>query len=138
MGIIGGASALSTLIFLERLVWWGSRRGKTCPPFVLCSDDDSAGLFVEGLKRKREFLETSGAGCVVMPCHVAHMWHAEVAEQCRVPILHVGDCVAAELSEAEMRPLEVGGNVKVGVIALDQALVQLIYQAKLENKVLGK
>ena len=38
IGIIGGASAFSTLVFLEKLVWWSSRRGNNCPPFVVCSD----------------------------------------------------------------------------------------------------
>ncbi|KAF4384367.1 hypothetical protein F8388_004600 [Cannabis sativa] len=37
IGIIGGVSAFSTLIFLEKLVWWGIRAGG-CPPFVVCSD----------------------------------------------------------------------------------------------------
>lgn len=31
-------SAFSTLIFLEKLVWWGSRCGTNCPHILVCSD----------------------------------------------------------------------------------------------------
>lgn len=38
VGILGGVSVFSTLIFLEKLVWWSSRDGEECIPFVVCSD----------------------------------------------------------------------------------------------------
>ncbi|XP_024026494.1 uncharacterized protein LOC21389299 isoform X1 [Morus notabilis] len=153
IGIIGGISAFSTLIFLEKLVWWGSKCG-VCPPFVVCSDSalhmklssfhslknqiseiqSGFGPVVEILRSKRVFLEQSGASCIVMPCHVSYVWHSEISEGCSLPFLHVGECVAKELSEANFKPLEVGSNVRIGVLATNAALVAGIFQDKLQNQ----
>ncbi|GMN63937.1 hypothetical protein TIFTF001_033031 [Ficus carica] len=145
VGVIGGVSAFSTLIFLEKLVWWGTKCG-VCPPFVVCSDStfhmklpfskiqSSFGPLVESLRSKRAFLEQSGARCIVMPCHVSYVWHGEISEGCSLPFLHVGECVAKELSEAKLKPLDVGSNVRIGVLATNTALVAGVYQDKLQNQ----
>uniref|UniRef100_A0A5B7B1W1 Putative Amino-acid racemase isoform 2 n=1 Tax=Davidia involucrata TaxID=16924 RepID=A0A5B7B1W1_DAVIN len=146
VGIIGGVSAFSTLIFLEKLVWWSSRDGAECMPFVVSCDPaisrelafrssflsvngkDTGKHFnhimvVENLRHKRAFLEQSGARCIVMPCHIYHAWHDEVFEGCSVPFLNVGDCVASELREAKLKPLETGSDVRIGVLATDATLM---------------
>ncbi|KAF4369395.1 hypothetical protein F8388_011522 [Cannabis sativa] len=157
IGIIGGVSAFSTLIFLEKLVWWGIRAGG-CPPFVVCSDSSlrmklpilnsfhsfnahmvqipssKFGPVVESLRQKRVFLEQSGARCIVMPCHVLHVWQGEISEGCSLPFLHAGECVAKELLEAKLKPLEVGNGVRIGVLASNESLVAGIYQEKLQNE----
>lgn len=38
VGIIGGVSVLSTLIFLEKFVLWSSREERETIPFIVCSD----------------------------------------------------------------------------------------------------
>lgn len=81
------------------------------------------------------FLEKSGACCILMPCHISHCWHDEIREGCSVPFLHVGECVANELKEAKLRPLEAGSPLRIGVLATDESLVARIYQEKLENEV---
>ncbi|KAE7998846.1 hypothetical protein FH972_003347 [Carpinus fangiana] len=157
VGIIGGVSAFSTLIFLEKLVLWSSKDGQECMPFVVCSDPAiSKGLPVLGsihsfnskndkiqfnhgpivgnLQRKRVFLEQSGARCIVMPCHLSHAWHSEISEGCSLPFLHVGDCVARELSEAKLRPLEAGSDVRIGVLATPAASISGFYQEKLRSQ----
>lgn len=160
IGIIGGVSTFSTLIFLEKLVRWSSRGGG-CPPFVVCNDPASylnlpflssfhsfdrkfagiqsnrngAVLVVESLRQKRAFLEHSGARCIVMPCHLSHVWHSEISEGCSLPFLHVGDCVARELREAELKPVEVGSNVRIGVLAINPILMTGFYQDKLQSQV---
>ncbi|KAL5547959.1 hypothetical protein UlMin_003190 [Ulmus minor] len=152
IGILGGVSAFSTLIFLEKLVWWGSKSGG-CPPFVVCNDSGlhmELPLFlspfdsittksvsssnIENLRRQRVFLENSGASCIVMPCHISHVWHDEISEGSSLPFLHVGESVAKELKEAKLKPLEVGSNVKIGVLASSAALGAGIYQEKLQNQ----
>lgn len=158
VGIIGGVSVFSTLIFLEKLVLWSSKDGQGCMPFVVCSDPAiSKGLPVLGsfhsfkgkndkiqfnhgpivgnLQRKRVFLEQSGARCIVMPCHLSHAWHSEISEGCSLPFLHVGDCVARELSEAKLRPLEAGSDVRIGVLATHAASISGFYQEKLRSQV---
>ena len=159
VGILGGVSVFSTLIFLEKLVWWSSRHGEECIPFVVCSDPTinreflppisspfflkeknaqfplNHGPIVEKLRCKRAFLEQSGARCIVMPCHLSHAWHSEVSEGCPLPFLHVGECVARELKAAKLRPLEAGRNVRIGVLGIDESLMAGFYREKLESQV---
>lgn len=160
VGVLGGVSVFSTLIFLEKLVWWSSRHGEECLPFVVCSDptltrelapprsapffrgrdaeefESNHGLIVKKLRSKRAFLEQSGAGCIVMPCHLSHAWHSEVSEGCPLPFLHVGECVARELQAAKLKPLEPGSNVRIGVLGTDETLMAGFYQEKLLSQVL--
>nr|XP_023891545.1 uncharacterized protein LOC112003569 isoform X2 [Quercus suber] len=130
IGVIGGVSVYSTLIFLEKLVRWSSKDGQECVPFVVCSDP----ALIGDLQQKRLFLEQSGACCIVMPCHLSHVWHSEVSKGCSVPFLHVGDCVAMELSKANLRPLEAGSNVRIGVLATGATLKAGVYQEKLQSQ----
>lgn len=158
VGIIGGLSSFSTLMFLEKLVWWGSRNQKESIPFVVCSGDPTirkeilmntnlmskettSGIefnseaIVDNLTSKRKFLEKSGAQCIVMPCHVSHLWHRQVSEGCSVTFLNVGDCVTRELKDAKLKPLEAGSAVKIGVLARDATFVAEFYRKKLQNEV---
>lgn len=160
IGIIGGLSIGTTLNFVSKLVTWSSRDGGNGLPFVLCSDPvlnkelslhergsssyltgknenllkDHAPT-VENLRHKRIFLEKSGARCVVMPCYISHSWYDEVALGSSVPVLHMGECVAKELKEANLRPLEAGSTVRIGVLASDATLSAGFYQEKLQNEV---
>lgn len=157
IGIIGGLSAIATQIFLEKLVFWSSRNTKEHIPFVVCSDpairkeilvqitaqngnsagknERNTGLVAENLLQKRLFLEKSGARCIVMPCHISHLWYRHVSRGCSVPFLDVGECVARELKEANLKPVEAGSNVRIGVLAADSALVGSFYQEKLHSQV---
>ncbi|KAM4125333.1 hypothetical protein ACB094_01G301500 [Castanea mollissima] len=130
IGVIGGVSVYSTLIFLEKLVRWSSKDGQECVPFVVCSDP----ALIGDLQQKRLFLEQSGACCIVMPCHLSHVWHSEVSKGCSLPFLHVGDCVAMELSKTNLRPLEAGSNVRIGVLATGATLKAGVYQEKLQSQ----
>ncbi|KAI3455348.1 hypothetical protein Pfo_012011 [Paulownia fortunei] len=159
IGILGGVSVDSSLNFAKKLVNLKLEDEESRPPFILCSDpalskkllflekgslpflsakaervhtDHSS--VVENLRSKRMFLEKSGVCCVVMPCHVSHSWHDEIKEGCSVPFLHVGECVAKELKEAKLRPLEAGSPLRIGVLATNEALVARLYQEKLENE----
>ena len=144
---------------MKKLVHWSTKDGEDCAPFVLCFDPvlrkdllshekSSFPSFAsknerlqvdhtvtEHLRRKRLFLENSGALCVVMPCHVSHSWHDEVSRGCSVPFLHMGECVARELKEAKLRPLEAGSPLRIGVLATDATLAAGFYQKKLQNEV---
>ncbi|CAL9188565.1 uncharacterized protein LOC135666384 [Musa acuminata AAA Group] len=152
VGVLGGVSAASTLRFLEKLVQWSSSDGQETPPFVVCNDPvlnrelalhqsgwdcctQSAGsIVVENLRRERVFLERAGARCIAMPCHVAHAWRDEIAEGCSVPLLDAGDCVAKELKAANLKPVEMGSNARIGILAMDALIVARLYQQKLENQ----
>ncbi|CAI9114019.1 OLC1v1037490C1 [Oldenlandia corymbosa var. corymbosa] len=162
VGVIGGVSIVSTMNFVNKLVKWSSKEDEeNCSiPFVLCSDpmlskelqlyerssfpfptskraehiprDHSS--IVSNLRKKRVFLENSGAGCIVMPCHVSHSWYDEITEGCSVPVLHVGECVARELKEANLKPVEAGSPPRIGLLASDATLAAGFYQEKLQNQ----
>ncbi|KAF7149351.1 hypothetical protein RHSIM_Rhsim03G0104000 [Rhododendron simsii] len=57
-----------------------------------------------------------------MPSHISHAWHDEVSRGCSVPFLHVGECVARELKKANLRPVETGSPLRIGVLAADATL----------------
>jgi len=142
VGIIGGVSPDVTLDFVKKLINTSNEFNKDEKglPFVLCSDpvinkmnDDTK--IVEILRRKRVFLERSGARCVVMPCHILHSWYEEVAKGCSVPVLHMGECVANELKDAKLKPLEAGCPLRIGVLATDSILKGGFYQDKLQKEV---
>ncbi|KAK7259642.1 hypothetical protein RIF29_25254 [Crotalaria pallida] len=129
-------------------------------PFVLCSDPllskevlsyersyfvssrsnkveflklDSSPI-VKNLKNKRLFLENSGASCIVMPCNISHSWYEELSKGCSVPFLHMAECVAKELKEAKLKPLEAGSPSRIGVLATNATLASGFYQKKLQNE----
>ncbi|TKY54885.1 Aspartate racemase [Spatholobus suberectus] len=157
VGIIGGVSVLSTLIFLEKLACWGSRNGKECPPFVVSSDPVlskvlslrgplpsarrridhiklNQDLVIENLRSKRDFLQQSGARCLAMPCHLSHAWHREISEDSSLPFLHVGDCVAMELKNTKLKPIHAAVTVRIGLLTADSIFVASYYQEKLQSQ----
>lgn len=156
VGIIGGVMVDSTLNFVKKLTLQDEENDL---PFVLCSDpiiskelldlerssfrfpsgkneyariDQSS--IIQNLRQKRMFLEKSGVSCIVMPCHISHCWHDEVAEGCTVPFLHMGECVAKELKEAKLRPLEGGSSPRIGVLTTNASLTARFYQEKLQTE----
>lgn len=160
VGILGGSSVNATVNFLGKLVKWSTKDGDSGLPFVLCSDPTlsnelqvfdrsshpvlnfksgdvglDSGLVVESLKGKRAFLEKSGARCIVMPCHISHLWYEDVSKGCPVTFLHMADCVARELKEAKLKPLEAGSPLRIGVLATNAILSAGYYQDKLQNEV---
>lgn len=165
VGIIGGASVDATLKFLRKLVKLSSSEdedGINSLPFVLCSDpllnkelmtyeksyffsgrskSESLNMdtspIVHNIRNKRNFLEKSGACCIVMPCHISHSWYDEASQECSVPYLHMAECVANELKEAKLKPIEAGSSLRIGLLATNATLAAGFYQEKLQNQVCG-
>ncbi|KAL6559833.1 hypothetical protein OROGR_004950 [Orobanche gracilis] len=157
IGIIGGVSVDSSVNFTKKLI---NNNNNSPPHFVLCSDPTLSkellsmernyfaarnekissnsfdhSLIVEKIRRKIMFLEESGVCCcVVMSCHLLHSWYDEIGQGCRVRFLHVGECVASELKEAEWRPVEAGSPIRIGVLATNENLVARFYKEKLQNE----
>ncbi|KAI3786030.1 hypothetical protein L1987_45157 [Smallanthus sonchifolius] len=69
-----------------------------------------------------------------MPCHLLHSWYEEVSKGCSVPVLHMGECVANELKEAKLKPLEAGSPLRIGVLATDSILKGGFYQDELQKE----
>lgn len=151
VGIIGGLSVDSSLNFAKKLVDFQSENEGNNPSFVLCSDPQLSNALssiqrsssspktesiVENLRHKRLLLEKSQVRCIVMPCHVSHSWYDEIEEGCSVPFLNVGECVAKQLKEEKLRPLEAGSPLRIGVLSTNQTLVPRFYQEKLDKEVI--
>lgn len=161
VGIIGGVSTDLTLSFAQKLVKWSSEDGECRLPLILCSDPTlnkelllnerstfpliggskpekpnfDPKLVVDNLRSKWVLLEKLGARCIVMPCHIMHSWHDEVSAGSTVSFLHMADCVAKELKDAKMKPLEAGSPLRIGLLATDAVLAAGFYQEKLQNEV---
>lgn len=142
VGIIGGVSVDSSLNFAKKLLDFRSENEGNTPLFVLCSDpqlinalSSNYSSIVENLRRKRVLLEKSKVRCIVMPCHLSHSWYNEIEEGCSVPFLDMGECVAKQLKEEKLRPLEFGSPLRVGVLSTNQTLVPTFYQEKFEKEV---
>ncbi|CAA0839134.1 aspartate-glutamate racemase family [Striga hermonthica] len=158
IGIIGGVSVESGLSFAKKLVNFEDIEEKySPPPFMLSCDpllsEELSSLkreffsrrngmirsfdhssIVEKIKGRRTSLEKSGVCCLAMPCHLLHSWYDEIEQGSCVHFLHVGDCVAKELKEAKLRPIEAGSPIRIGVLATNENLVARFYQEKLENE----
>lgn len=158
IGVIGGVSVLSTLVFLEKLACFGSRNGKECPPFVVCSDPVltrvlslrgssfpsvrnrmnhiklNQELVVQNLRHKKNILQQSGACGFALPCHLSHAWHSEISQDSSLPFLHVGDCVATELKNAKLKPIHAANTVRIGLLTTDPSFVVCYYQDKLQSQ----
>ncbi|CAH1443498.1 unnamed protein product [Lactuca virosa] len=144
VGIIGGVSSNATLNFIKKLVNMSNevKKDENGLPFVLCSDPilnkslqvNDQTQIVKILRQKRVFLEKSGARCIVMPCHISHSWYDQVSKDSSVPILHMGECVAKQLKEAKLKPLEAGSPLRIGVLATNETLKAGFYQEKLQKE----
>lgn len=151
VGIIGGISDLSTADFMTKLFEQNSVESEgSSLPVLLCNDPQlkqelSLGIELRSsrkkgdrvskvLKEKILFLEGAGACCIVMPCHISHAWYEELSQVCSVPFLHMGDCVAQELKEANFRPIETGSNVKIGLLGTENIMTAGFYQDKLSKQ----
>ncbi|CAN0900903.1 Aspartate racemase [Linum grandiflorum] len=147
VGIITGVSVFSTLTFLEKLIWWSLQESQDCPPFILSNDPTltAASLMlcktrlnldqiIDNLHGKRLFLEQSGVGCLVMPCHVSHQWYSEIYRGSVLPFFHLGDCVVSELKGANLKPMVCGNSVRIGVLATNPILEAGFYQEKLQSQ----
>ncbi|EEC70874.1 hypothetical protein OsI_02398 [Oryza sativa Indica Group] len=150
-GTIGvmGISASSSLRFLQKLVHWSTRDGEEAPPFLVCNDPllkkelmssqnsqrpSDCNTALGKLRLRRLLLEKSGVCCIAMPCNTLHAYHDEISQGCSVPSLHIGDCVVKELKSANLKPVEYGSNVCVGILCTDNTLNAKCYLNKLESQ----
>lgn len=151
VGVLGGASPRATLDFMRKVMDATSAQTDTDHiPMLVCSTprpatcrtsngrlegaaDSLSMQSIQSLLEERRFLEQAGAGCIVMPCHVAHLWFEEISTGCSVPFLHLADALVEELIAENLQPLEAGGRPKVGLLAAEQTLRAEFYQRRLRQ-----
>ena len=129
IGVLGGMGPLATADFMAKLVYAtpvahdqdhfpvsvdstpqipdrvAALEGRGCDP-------------LEALVAAARRLQAVGCDLIAMPCNTAHLWHARVAAQISLPLMHIVDAVDAEL----------GAVRKVGLLGTTPTLEHGLYQ----------
>jgi aspartate racemase len=134
LGVLGGMGPVATADFLLRLArLTPAGRDQDHVPTIVYSDpqtpDRSDAILGVGpsplpaLRRGVEFLSRAGCALIAIPCNTAHYWYDELVARSAVPILHIADAAAGELTGA--------GGRTVGILATDGTIRAGIYQTRL-------
>ena len=137
LGVLGGMGPLASAQFMLRLtLLTKADRDQDHIPAILWSDpripDRMAAKYAGGedplpwFLRAIRGLEQAGCGAVVIPCNTAHGWYEEMRAATRLPIPHIVDAVAEDLSRQGIS----GG--KIGVMGTAATLRMRLYQDRLE------
>lgn len=120
LGVLGGSSPLTGAAFMQRLVLLDvASPDRPRVPAALWSDtrtpDPAAAAMGRGpsplplLLTGLVTLERLGVDVIVVPCAAAHLWYRDLCAASRVPVLHIVECVAADLRRRGVQ----GGSVAV-------------------------
>lgn len=139
LGVLGGMGPLATVDFFHKIVEEtrvnvdqqhipviiDSVPHIPCRVAAILSGGESPfPHMLAGLQR----LEKAGAECAVIACNTAHFWYDELAAASGMPMLHIVDAVAEELTrhDAMQKP--------VGLLATEATLSAGIYQKRLADR----
>jgi len=135
LGVLGGMGPLASAHFMVRLTQLTpATTDQEHVPAILWSDPRVPDRTVRRptgeadplpwLLRGIDGLERTGCGAIAVPCNTAHRWYEPMREHARVPIIHIVDAAAAELT---------GGSAgrRIGVMATEAALEMRLYQDRL-------
>jgi len=129
IGVLGGMGPLATADFMAKLVY-ATPVTHDQDHFPVSVDstpqipDRVAALEGRGrdpladLVAAARRLQASGCDLIAMPCNTAHLWHARLAAQVSLPLMHIVDAVDAEL----------GTLRKVGLLGTTATLTNGLYQ----------
>ena len=142
LGVLGGMGPLASAQFMLRLtLLTPAARDQDHIPAVLWSDpripDRMAAKYGTGpsplpwLLRGISGLERAGCGIVVIPCNTAHGWYEEMRAASPLPIPHIVDAVAADLTRQGILPAPSG--ITIGVMGTAATLRMRLYQDRLET-----
>lgn len=136
IGVLGGMGPAATIDFMARITANTiAAHDQEHVPLLVHSvpqipDRSSAiqagndGPF-EPMRRGIDVLVAAGARFIAIPCNTAHFWHARLARQTPVPILHIADAVIAMLTAT-------GGPLgKVAIMATRGTIACDIYRTRL-------
>jgi len=135
LGLIGGMSWYSTKTYYERInMGVQSRMGdRTSAPLVIESLDFAPLVALSGaedwkraadiLSETARRLEAAGATAIIIGANSMHKVHDQVSAAVGVPIIHIADCVAAEMVSA--------GISKAALIGTRNVMLESFYRQKL-------
>ena len=136
IGVLGGMGPLATVDFMKKIVEATPASGDQAHVPVLAHNDPripdrTDAILGNGpsplpaLRRGLQTLVTAGARCIAIPCNTAHHWHAELAAESPVPVLHIADAVSDTLRARAVR--------RVGLLATDGTLTSGVYQRRIDT-----
>jgi aspartate racemase len=139
LGVLGGMGPLASAQFMVRLtLLTEAASDQDHIPAVLWSDptipDRAPALLglagadspLPAIRRAVQGLRRAGCGAIAMPCNTVHGWSDEIEAE-GLPVLHIVDAVAADLSRA-LRP-----GSAVGIIGTAYTLASRLYEDRLER-----
>ena len=135
LGVLGGMGPLASAHFMTRLtLLTPASRDQDHIPTLLWSDprvpDRTLGRLSGGadplpwLQRGIRGLRNAGVGAIAIPCNTAHGWYEDLARE-GLPILHIVDAAAAELSK-------VASSGTIGIMGTAATLRMRLYQDRLD------
>jgi aspartate racemase len=138
LGVLGGMGPLASAQFMLRLTeLTPAARDQEHIPAVLWSDprvpDRTQGKLGGGddplpwLLRGVRGLRAAGCAAIAIPCNTAHGWYDQMAAE-GLPILHIVDAAAAELTKVAPT------GATVGVMGTQGTLTMRLYQDRLERQ----
>ena len=136
IGVLGGMGPLATVDFMKKIVGATPAAGDQAHVPVLAHNDPripdrTDAILGNGpsplpaLRRGLQTLVNAGARCIAIPCNTAHRWHAELAAESPVPVLHIADAVSDTLRARAVR--------RVGLLATDGTLAAGVYQHRIDT-----
>ncbi|MCW8887262.1 MAG: amino acid racemase [Motiliproteus sp.] len=167
IGILGGMGPLATLDFVEKIIdQTPARRDQDHLPLLIHSvpqiPDRTANLMgtgespLDALLQGLTTLTEAGAHCIAIPCNTAHYWHPALAAKSTVPVLHIAEACAQQLSLdsiSSVALMATDGTLKAGFYpeqlkkfgidlsipetALQQQIMDGIYRVKSGNIIEG-
>lgn len=134
IGILGGMGPLATVDFMKKIIdATPAPNDQAHVPVLAHSDpripDRSDAILGSGpsplpvLRRGLQTLVAASAHCIAIPCNTAHHWHAALAAQSPVPVLHIADAVGDALRARGAR--------RIGLLATDGTLKAGVYQRRI-------
>lgn len=138
LGVLGGMGPLASAHFMLRLtqltpaeheqdhiptVLWSDPRVPSRPAALQGIGPDPLPWLLRGING----LNTAGCGAIVIPCNTAHAWFDAMARTARIPILHIVDAAATDMTRMNISP----GTI--GLMGTAETLAMRLYQDRLTS-----
>ncbi|MGO3406628.1 aspartate/glutamate racemase family protein [Marinomonas sp.] len=154
IGILGGMGPLATLDFVQKIIHHthaGSDQENIplqihCVPqipdrtaFLMGSGESPLPALTAGLNT----LIATKVSCITIPCNTAHYWHPDLQSICSVPILHIAQTCAQQLTHQHIKSVALmatDGTLKAGFYSkeLAQYGIELtLPSTKIQEKVMS-
>lgn len=135
IGILGGMGPLATLDFVQKIIHHthAGNDQENIPLQIHCVPqipDRTAFLMGSGesplpaLSKGLNTLIGTDVGCITIPCNTAHYWHPDLQRISSVPILHIAQTCAHQLTRQHIKSVALmatDGTLKAGFYSRELA-----------------